>query len=194
MKIQCISMPPQTIEPIADNGDPQAQSMGGMKAQLVGSAGQRCKLDQAAAGNNPPVAPQSNPQFTVDRIIDLARPIVRVQTKTKPNFPLFSGHQSIHQGKVAFFDAALGKLDGQMAMGLPGQTKDHQPGGIHVKTVDSGLVDAFGDKVTYPGGNTVLLVRTATGNRQQSPWLIDHHQLSILVQEGEFLFNHRPQS
>jgi len=125
-----------SIESISDNGTAQAQRMGGMQPELMGTTGQGDKLYPGCAVAHRQSTPEGDPRLAPDRIIDLVRPVVRVKTKGKFDPSLLLPDHPAKYGQVFFPHPAFGKLSGKQTVGLHGTGQHHEAGGVHVEPVD----------------------------------------------------------
>ena len=84
--------------------------MAGMQAKLMGSAGERLECHQGLSVTRRKYLPSGNPFLAQHRIIDLARPVLRIKTKAQPNDTSLTGNTPFKKGMIFFRYQALGKL------------------------------------------------------------------------------------
>ena len=75
--------PAAAIERITEDRCLQAQMMGGMQPELVRSSGERREFNAGGSGVPGKFAPPGYTPFAVQRVIDLVRPVVRIQAKAE---------------------------------------------------------------------------------------------------------------
>jgi len=151
-------LPSLAIEPVANDGDAQAQRMSGVQAQLMGAPGQGGEFDPAALAFDALEPPAADAHLPVQRVMDLVGPVVRVQAEWQGDFARLPAQSSFQQGDISLVHQSFRKLEGKMAMGRAGPGHNHQAGGIHVEPVYGWLVDAVREQRLDPVYYAVLHV------------------------------------
>ena len=163
-------------------------------AQLVGAPCDGFELDQAGAETVTVAALQGTPAAAAGFAVgvnDVQRAALPVeQDRAVYGAPaVFVGHHgrlglfwlpSDHR-HVAFFDLAGFKQLAEAALGLNAPGHEQQARGVLVQAVDD---QGFGVAVLHPFGQAVLLVRAATGHRQQAAGFFQHQQVLVFVDRG----------
>lgn len=110
--------------------------------------------------------------------------MVRIEPEGQMDCTIVFMQNSLYHRCVTFIHLACGEGEGESTMRLGGHGKNHQSGGVHIQPMDSRLGHHGGEKAAKPRCGTVLLVRTTTGNGQQSSRFIDDDD--CLIAENNF--------
>ena len=124
-----------SVEVVADNGNAEAFGVGRVDAELMGASGNGVEGDAGVIVFNADLLPLGGADLAVDFVVDLVWAIVDIETEREGNRSFVLGEDSVEESEIVFFDGAVLELDREMAMGLGGETEDHEAGSVHVETV-----------------------------------------------------------
>ena len=161
----------------------------------MGSAGERGECNPGSGANRAAAKgkalPGGDAELSLNRIVDLIRPVVRVQAEAQFDYAALFSHRSIQKRDVDFFHLLPGKLAAESAMSLCGQGQDHQAGGGHIQAMHSRLGDSLGKFRFQTLDRRVLFIRSASGYGQQSTRFIHHCQFLIGKNNLQLFFHKR---
>ena len=151
MEIHGVAHLAAAVQAVPDNGTTEPQWMGRMETELVGSAGERSKLNAGVRAGFAPeerpgkgkATPTGDTDLPLHGIIHLIRAIFWVQAEAQFYFAALLSHSALQQGYIDLVHLPLRKLAAEMAMGRCGQGQDYQARGGHVQAMNCGLVDGI---------------------------------------------------
>src|SRR5690606_16993007 len=124
------------VEAIADDRRVEAEGVRGVDAELVRAPGARRELDaRAAAGQPLDDAPRGDRRLAVDRIVDLARPVVEIDAERELDHAGVAARRAVEHGGVALLDLAAREqlLQRHVRAGI--LRRDHEAGGVQIEAV-----------------------------------------------------------
>ena len=185
MQLQLTGSGAGSVKPVAHDGKAKSLGVGGMQPELMGPASERHELDPGPAVFRVNLAPPCRAGLAVHRIMDLVRPVVRVQPKGKFDHPGILLDPSVDERDIPLAHQPVHELHGQTALGLGGQGHDDQPGSVLIKAVDRGELDTVRVDFFESADHAVLILRPNTGYGQQAAGLIDDHEQGIFMNNGQ---------
>lgn len=181
-----LSFPTMAVEPVTDDGDAEAEVVGGMEPQLVGSTGERSEFDSGSAAFYCQTSPEGDAHLAVQRVMNLIGPVVGIESEGEVYFTIVPGDDTFEDGNITLADQALLELTTKMAMCFTVDGQHHQPGGVHVESMHRRLSDHAGQQASDLRDHAVLLVLATSRHRQQSTRFVHHDKGRIQVNDAQF--------
>ena len=174
---------PCAIEPVPHYWDSQTFRAGGRDSELMGTAGQRCELHQSFAIIYRKPLPKCYAHPAMNRVVDLVGSVSRIKPERESQCTALTAEYSIQKSCILLMDMPALKLHGEEAVALLGQRQHQDAGCVHIQPVHGRVVDAVGIQPFNTVYNTVLLVLSPSGHRQQPCRFVNYNYLLIQVKD-----------